>query len=1351
MAGYDTWLSKYRNGTLDDMEEDNSFNSVLSRAAAAAGYDDDYFKKKDEKARLEKQKKDIEKKRKEEAAKPQGLEAALAWVGDQGGQLWNEAKKNYEYLGAGLGEVVGEVTGENEKIRKNYRDEQDRQTQEIVSIGKQLKDPNVDATKKDRLKKRLSALQGDNSIYEAATKRNDEIISRTDPAKGAAAVAGIGVDALSGGSLKILRGAKGAGVPGLSIASRSGTKLADIARGTGKLAKPADDVARSAKSRIARGAAGGAALEGAYSPIDQMAYNGEVTLEDTLTDVALGTAFGAGGGLLDAASTRKARKNAKKLAEDTERSVLEAGQGGSQAADYLDSEQRFRDSRQETVPETRLLGDGGETARARIQEIEDMEEAVRQGLNTNTTFQDRLPTSVDEAGGKNTTTAITNPLREHWAKHDAEIAPLEAKKQELTQQRSDMLSQEKYIEAVKNVEMKMDAVMKDAETLPPLRQAEYLRVKGSQLEQERATLDEMWANRDQTAQAVDDELDAIDAEIYNRERTAQMTAEELANSDAVKLAQRQEAVQNMSASDLRAMRKEKADLQRQLDDIEYSKTLDSGQNVLDVAVENPNVAKRVNENIDDSFKDYSHVDPDKTVGIFEGSLGTREIVMRKAGIKTWDEKIVPGQQKRDFALQEDAKQLETIAKSIGGNKDRATKIFNALDSGDMSKLDVDELAAAEWFKKSFAKLADLQGLPEESRLSNYITHLFEGKGAQRLQQAQAALQKGGFTKKQEARYRNIIYQSDPELLRLIRKNASGKVTNKFLEKRTGAEGYNTDPIQAYLVYAKKAYTKAYLEEGMNELADQKALVSSSMADYINDSINAIKGVPGEQKKWQEMINNSIIKLSGGKLDAGSFEKATRATTQGIYRGTLQYNFGTALTNMQQMANTYGEVGTKHFAKGLSEAMGKMKKGDTAELHQMGVLEGSLADALIGDKSLLKSVVGKAVEKSDKVGWYMFQTVEELNRASAYYAAKSKGLAKNMTEEEARQYAAKTVRKTQFKFSEIDTPPALTGPIAKNLTQLLTFSVKQAEYLKRSALSEEGMFQTFKNADGKTKVRLSPEGAMRMARLMIGYTVVGGTIGQITGVGNFDWDEVMDGDFSSLGNVAIENTPFLQNFMEGSAPMSPLVQLFAGNKTNVGVWNLLTGNNQYGQEQDRGEMAQDLLTKRVAPMFIPGGTQGKKTLEGVDSAMKGYSETDSGRVRFGIDNDYDRAMGSVFGQYNTSGGREYVENGLQSMSPTESQMFKDASPAKRKMYEEFFQAANEIQDSQGVSKEVTNIIKNEKNYNKAQRKVLEFNDSVDALFEKLFDEYNGMVPQELKDYVEHKKLSPLTKDLKTREK
>lgn len=1014
------------------------------------------------------------------------------------------------------------------------------------------------------------------------------------------------------------------------------------------------------------------------------------------------------------------------------------------------------------VPETMRLGDGRETAAKRIQEIEDTFERINRGGAENG-YDPTLAGSVDEAGmvrpitmdaeAKAKLDETRMKMDEETTAIDAEIDALEAKRSE------SVYDGETASEAQKNAEIKFKQRMQELRDIPENELPSNLKIvnerqilKDYQAELLDAT--QKYANREPLTKSFDDaraEMEARKVEMTDR---YEMELADIETRSAVLDAQRVKEALELTPAELKDMMREKKALQAQNDAIEYAEINNNPTDttaVKEAVKTNPAVAQAVETNLQASAYNFQKANPDFNVGIVQGTAGTQENVMNDAGIgETWG-RVLDGQHKKDYAFGKDMEELARLAKGINGDPKRATKIFEALQSKDLSKLDPPEKEAAEWFKRNFKKRADEMGLPEEERISGYVTHLFKDKGSSRLLEAQRKLAEGNLKPWQVRKYNRIIFTADPELARLQRKNTSGKVNNKFLEKRTGAEGYETDPFNAYRVYMDKAYTKIHMEEPMKELAASKAVVSESMAKYINRALNKIKKVPDEQNEIQEMINNSIDKFANslekmtfGKvnMDSASLERGTKAIAKQIYRGTLQFNPGTAITNFSQTANTFGELG-RWTAVGMSEATGHLKRGDLDELHQMGVLEGTLSDALINDETLLRGTVGKLAKASDNAGWFMFQKVEEVNRATAYYGAKRRALAKGMDEKAARAEGARIARKTQFKFGTADTPLALQGTIAKNFTQLLTFSVKQAEYLKRSTWND--FIVPAKNGE----YRLAGEGAARLARLTMAYTAMGATVGQVTGVGAMDFGELAEGDFGSMKNTLTDNIPFYQYAAEGNLPASPLVTLLMGSDKGIGVANLISGKNQYGSDTSRLELGAELTTEKLPRLLVPGGAQMGKTADGLETSAQGYSETDKGRVRFGLEG-IDKYRAPVFGQYNTEGGREYIDAKFPTMTEKESAMYKIQSPARRTMYEDFFKADDDAPSRDSVSTEVSKLAK-EGSINKAQRRAAEYNASVDAMYGPIFEDYKGMVPKQLKEYVESKKISALRSDVESRSK
>lgn len=94
-----------------------------------------------------------------------------------------------------------------------------------------------------------------------------------------------------------------------------------------------------------------------------------------------------------------------------------------------------------------------------------------------------------------------------------------------------------------------------------------------------------------------------------------------------------------------------------------------------------------------------------------------------------------------------------------------------------------------------------------------------------------------------------------------------------------------------------------------------------------------------------------------------------------------------------------------------------------------------------------------------------------------------------------------------------------------------------------------------------------------------------------------------------------------------------------------------------------------LMKPISYFAMPGGGgQAKKTIEGIMSYVKGYSETPSGKIKFPIKQNIPNAARSyLFGQYSTPEAVKYYREGQSSLSDEQSQKFKMMTPAQAQMY------------------------------------------------------------------------------------
>ncbi|MCM8820300.1 MAG: hypothetical protein NC925_05860, partial [Candidatus Omnitrophica bacterium] len=407
----------------------------------------------------------------------------------------------------------------------------------------------------------------------------------------------------------------------------------------------------------------------------------------------------------------------------------------------------------------------------------------------------------------------------------------------------------------------------------------------------------------------------------------------------------------------------------------------------------------------------SEIDVKNKVGILD-YLRTPDRVLKKIGFE----------KEANFLRQQYAKYLKELPQEI----DRITewskrvkpesnqKIFRYLDGQDI-KLDKNELQVANEIKDYLKSWADRLGLPEDKRISHYITHIFEKD----------------FIKK----------EFDPELAKIIQDKVAGSVYDPFLEKRLGKLGYIEDTWRALDAYVKRAVRKVNIDPALKKIKNKAKDLEISQYNYVKKFIDNVNLRPTE---IDNLIDNTIKQVVGYRFGQRPTAYLTKIGRQAVYRGALGLNVGTALKNLTQVVNTYAKLGEKYTLKGYLDLL----KNGVGELEEQGILK----QGLIQDRSL--NATRKFWETLDKGLFYFFETAEKINRGAAYYGAKAKALSQGLNEKQAIEYAKKIVRDTQFQFGSIDTPVLLQSDIAKLIAQFQTFSIKQAEFLAEMVKNKE---------------------------------------------------------------------------------------------------------------------------------------------------------------------------------------------------------------------------------------------------------------------------------------------------------
>ncbi len=506
------------------------------------------------------------------------------------------------------------------------------------------------------------------------------------------------------------------------------------------------------------------------------------------------------------------------------------------------------------------------------------------------------------------------------------------------------------------------------------------------------------------------------------------------------------------------------------------------------------------------------------------------------------------------------------------SKESNERIFRWLD-GEAIDLTPIEMKVGGEIKTYLKEWATRLGLEKDNTITHYITHIFDKE--------------------------LLAKEFDEDLAKILADRIPGSVYDPFLLKRLGAKGYKQDTWAALDAYVKRATRKVHMDPVLEKIQAKTgptldmSNIEESQFNYIKKYIDNINMRPSNADKG---IDNFIKSKIGYKLGQRPLNAVLATFRRMTFRGMLGLNPASAIRNLSQGINTYAELGEKYTVIGYASLF---KKGAREELAREGILNAGF----IQDRVL--SSTKKAIEKMDKGLFVFFNLAEHINRGSAYFGAKAKGLKKGMTEQEAIEFAKGIVRKTQFVFDSIDTPVGLSSDIAKTFSQFGTFGIKQVEFLGGKA---KGAFY------GQEKAK-NIAGLMRYAVAGIAFVY---TIG------------------SAIGMKPEELIPFMGTLEKGKLPFTEPPSL----KFPIEVTKAaLNTPDKYGQVRSGAQKLKDIGKSAVG--LIPAGSQIRKTLQGLQAVKEGGSYTKSGNLQFTQGTSLGaKAQSVIFGKYASPEAQNY---------------------------------------------------------------------------------------------------------------
>ena len=539
-------------------------------------------------------------------------------------------------------------------------------------------------------------------------------------------------------------------------------------------------------------------------------------------------------------------------------------------------------------------------------------------------------------------------------------------------------------------------------------------------------------------------------------------------------------------------------------------------------------------------------------------VATPEFVLEKVGLGKGAEMLHDAEDAIRTALKKEFSTIEAWRARVDNQPYSARLIFQYLDGQEKvvaREMTPEQLDVAREIRTYLKTWADRLKLPEDNQISRYITHIFE---------------------RQKGKIFETSPFEDPELAAIMAKHPAGSVFDPFLLERKGGPNYIEDVWRALDAYVKRGARKEAMDPALEFLASEAKNLDELTYNYVTKLSHRINMRPTELEKGVDsFITQTPIGQYFTERPTAFLSKKIRQT---FYRGTLGLNFSSALRNISQGSNTYAKLGEKYTIIGYSKLFARMASRNLDELFEHNVL----LDNLVQDRNV--GVIRKGAQMVDKGLFSLFDFAEKLNRGSAYFGAKAKGLSEGLSEEQAIKYAKRIVRETQFAFGAVDTPVALNDDVLKTFTQLQTYNIKQIEFLGRMV----------RQKDFAGLIRWTA------ATLAFVYSIgrlFGMTVQQI------------------VPTVGLGGAPFTS--------------------TMLAIPGLFSGDPQVKAK------AQSQLQRNVSTLF-PAGAQIRKTLQGAAALEKGKSTTPTGRFRYRVDSG-DAAQVLIFGPNSLPQAQKYYDS------------------------------------------------------------------------------------------------------------
>ena len=549
--------------------------------------------------------------------------------------------------------------------------------------------------------------------------------------------------------------------------------------------------------------------------------------------------------------------------------------------------------------------------------------------------------------------------------------------------------------------------------------------------------------------------------------------------------------------------------------------------------------------------------------------------------------------------------------------------------------------------------------------------------------------------------------------------ASGDINFGNLKSRkTNSDTYSRDVMEVLTSYASGLNEKLTIEPALKKLDDVSVQLKlakdevKNAAQYADFLDNYIKQVKGQNKSNAEVMVNQMVNWAVQKF--GGEPKNYYAQALGTQRmisaaATMGLSVSTAIRQSSQLVNSIAGIGTKWASVGLVDGIHMLStKAGRAELRGSGIFDGGLVSSEL--RALAGNGTGGRISNAASAGanalLALTTSADTFFRAAAYAGAKAKAKSMGLVGEEAINYAIRKTTDTQFMTSKLDMPLAFNGQGIRSLTQLATFTGKQAGFMARTA---KGMVE--RGADGKLRLNAKATGNIVAAAAVA--TLLTETLKPIMGMRETEWIPFYDQVAPYIGALTGKEVKGGDGIYR-----SPLVQLMFGDgKNKTGLMQALQGKgfDKFWEDNWSG--------------IVPAGTQLKKSVEGYESTTTGASRNSKGKLRYLQDMDQNSVINAtIFGQYTTEAGRKWIKDGFPTLSDKQADKVDSQETRELKQqYYDFYSAIDKVKGRKEALEEARDAA-TLGDQNRARRVATEYNEKVRDALSDYYSKHDEIPPK-----------------------